>query len=398
VTTTTSDVYFDPFDASIKDDPYETYARLRDEAPIYYNDRHDFYVVSRFADVERMLTDRSSFVSGRGVSIDSVQSGTPAPPGLFIAEDPPRHTRHRAIVSLLFTPRAVRALEPKVRALCAAVLDPLVGAGGFDFVRDIGAQIPMRVIGMLVGIPESDQVALRDRMEASMQGAYEEKETPFGSVEHTAQTFTEYLDWRADHPSDDLMTDLMTREFEDETGVTRRLTREELVTFLVLISAAGNDTTNRMIGWIGSVMGEHPDQRRAVAEDRSLVPNAVEEVLRLEPPPYHIARYVARDAEFHGRVVPAGSALMCLPGAANRDERQFPDAGTCDVRRDIGHTVSFGYGPHFCLGAALARLEGRIVLEEVLERFPDWEIDHDHARLTPGYLTRGWERLPVLVP
>jgi cytochrome P450 len=397
VTVTASDVYFDPFDLDIKNNPYPVYQRLRDEAPLYYNDRHDFYVLSRFADVERGLSDRKTFLSGKGVTIDGIQKGAISPPGLFINEDPPQHTRHRSVVSLLFTPRAVRDLEPKVRDFCAKTLDLLVGAGRFDFVRDVAAQVPMQVIGMLVGIPQSDQVAIRDRMEVSMQGAYGDKESPFETMKITAQVFAEYIDWRAEHPSDDLMTELMTREFEDETGTTRRLTRDELLTFLILISSAGNDTTNRMIGWMGRVLGDHPDQRRAVAADLSLAANAVEEVLRLEPPPYHIARYVAEDTEFHGQVLPAGSAVMCLPGAANRDEREFADADRCDVRRAIGHTVSFGYGPHFCLGAALARLEGRVVLEEVLKRFPDWEIDEDNAKLTPGYLTRGWETLPVFV-
>jgi cytochrome P450 len=191
------------------------------------------------------------------------------------------------------------------------------------------------------------------------------------------------------------MTQLMNHEFVDETGEKRKLTRDELLTYLILMASAGNDTTNRLIGWAGKVLGDHPDQRRLVAEDRSLVNNAIEEVLRLEPPPYHIGRVVAEDTEFHGQPLPAGSVLLCLPGAANRDDREFENPDVCDVQRRIGHILSFGYGHHHCLGAALARLEGRVVLDEVLQRFPDWEVDDDNAQLTPGFVTRGWETLPV---
>jgi cytochrome P450 len=207
--------------------------------------------------------------------------------------------------------------------------------------------------------------------------------------------FGEYVDWRAKHPSDDLMTQLLNVEFVDDVGTKRRLTREEVLTFLILIASAGNDTTNRLIGWIGKVLGDNADQRQLLVEDPSLIPNAIEEILRLEPPSYHIARYVAHDAEFHGQTIPAGSMLMCLPGAAHRDERHFSNPATCDVRRKMGRTMTFGYGAHHCLGAALARLEGRVVLEEVLKRFPSWSVDQENIKLTPGFITRGWESMPV---
>jgi cytochrome P450 len=289
------------------------------------------------------------------------------------------------------------ALEPQARHFCSKTLDGLVGAGGFDFVRDIGSEVPMRVVGMLVGIPEKDQERLRDQMEKSMQRAYDADEAPLGLMEALYAVFGDYVDWRAEHPSDDLMTQLLNAEFEDDKGVIRKLTREEVLTFLILIASAGNDTTNRLIGWIGKVMGDNPDQRQLLVEDPSRIPNAIEEILRLQPPSYHIARYVARDAEFHGKTVPAGGILMCLPGAAHRDERQFPDPDTCDVRRNMSRTMTFGFGAHHCLGAALARLEGRIVLEEVLKRFPNWVVDEDNTKMTPGFITRGWENMPVLV-
>jgi cytochrome P450 len=397
MTTTESAVYFDPFDLDIKANPYEVYRRLRDEAPLYYNEEHDFYLVSRFADMQRMLADREHFISSKGGTFDVIRSGVVSPPGLFINEDPPQHTRHRSIVSILFTPKNMNALEPQARQFCATTLDALVGANRFDFVADIGSEVPMRVVGMLLGIPDDDQVRLRDEMERSLQRAYVAEEAPLALMQAMYAVFGEYIDWRADHPADDLMTQLLNVEFEDDKGITRQLTREELLTFLILIASAGNDTTNRLIGWIGKVMADNPAQRQLVAEDPSLIPNAIEEIMRLQPPSYHIARYVARDAEFHGKTVPAGSLLMCLPGAAHRDERNFPDPDTCDVRRNVGRTMAFGYGAHHCLGVALARLEGRIVLEEVLKRFPTWEVDEENAKMTPGFLTRGWESMPVFV-
>jgi cytochrome P450 len=397
MTTTESAVYFDPFDLDIKANPFEVYRRLRDEAPLYYNTEHDFYLVSRFADMLRLLADRETFISANGGTFDVIRSGVVSPPGLFINEDPPQHTRHRSIVSILFTPKNMNALEPQARQFCATTLDALVGADRVDFVRDIGSEVPMRVVGMLLGIPDKDQVRLRDEMERSLQRAYVAEEAPLALMEAMYAVFGEYIDWRAEHPSDDLMTQLLTVEFDDDKGITRRLTREELLTFLILIASAGNDTTNRLIGWIGKVLADNPDQRQLLVEDPALIPNAIEEILRLQPPSYHIARYVAHDTEFHGQTVPGGSMIMCLPGAAHRDERNFPDPDTCDVRRKIGRTMAFGYGAHHCLGVALARLEGRIVLEEMLKRFPTWEVDEENAKMTPGFLTRGWESMPVFV-
>jgi cytochrome P450 len=207
--------------------------------------------------------------------------------------------------------------------------------------------------------------------------------------------FGDYIEWRAEHPSDDLMTHLLNAEFEDETGTVRTLTREEVVTIVQLIAGAGNETTTRLIGWTGKVLAEHPDQRRQIAEDRSLVPQAIEELLRYEAPSPVQGRFVTRDTEHHGVTVPAGSVMLLLVASANRDERRLPDADTFDIHRKIVHNLTFGYGIHFCLGAALARLEGRVALDEVLVRFPEWEVDWDAAVQARTSTVRGWESLPV---
>lgn len=399
MTATDTDLYYDPYDFEIDADPYPIWKRLRDERPLYYNERYDFYALSRFADVERALVDWRTYSSAKGTLLELIRSGMEIPPGSIIFEDPPEHDLHRGLLSRVFTPRKMNAIEPKVREFCARSLDPLVGSGGFDFIADLGAQMPMRTIGMLLGIPEEDQEALRDKIDDGLR--LEEGQMPDFDLAHAAsqsEVFEEYIDWRAEHPSDDLMTDLLQAEYTDVDGVERRLTREEVLGYVNLIAAAGNETTTRLIGWTGKVLAEHPDQRREIAEDRSLIPGAIEELLRYEPPSPVQARYVTADVEHHGQVVPEGSAILLLNASANRDERKFPDGESFDIHRKIDHHLSFGYGVHFCLGAALARLEGRVALDEVLKRFPEWEIDTDNAVQARTSTVRGWEKLPVLTP
>jgi len=253
----------------------------------------------------------------------------------------------------------------------------------------------MRVIGMLLGIPEQDQVAIRERLDESLrleEGT--EPESDYDAVE-SAQVFSDYITWRAEHPSDDLMTELINAEFEDEKGTTRTLAHDEILTYVGLLAGAGNETTARLIGFTGEVLGRHPDQRRELAADASLIPNAIEELLRYEAPSPVQARYVQHDVELHGQTVPEGSIMVILNGSANRDERHYPDGDRFDIHREVGRHLSFGYGIHLCLGAALARLEGRIALDEVLRRFPDWEVDYDKAQRAHASTVRGWETLPV---
>lgn len=393
---TAGPVYYDPYKAEIAADPYPVFKRLREEAPLYYNDEHDFFALSRFADVERALRDRETYISGRGAILEIIKANVEFPPGVLVFEDPPIHTAHRALLSKLFTPRRLNALETKVREVCVQCLDPLVGARGFDFVADLGAQMPMRIIGLLLGIPEQDQAAVRNRADASLRT---EAGKPMEFVEdnYTGEAFEDYIEWRATHPSDDVMTELLTAEFKDETGTMRRLSREETLTLVNVLAGAGNETTTKLIGWMGKVLGEHPDQRREIAQDRTLIPDAVEEVLRFEPPAPHVARFVSRDIELYGRTVPQGSVMMLLTGSANRDDARYADGDRFDIHRPMRSHVTFGYGIHHCLGAVLARLEGRLALEEVIKRFPDWEVDGSRAKLSSTSTVRGWETLPVFI-
>lgn len=392
-----ADLRYDPYDVEINRDPYPVFRRLREEAPLYFNEELDFYAVSRHADVERGLKDNKTFISGRGGILELIKAGIEMPPGIVIFEDPPTHTIHRRLMSRMFTPKKVAALEGKIRAYCAEALDPLVGAERIDFVRDLGAYMPMRVIGMLMGVPDEDQDEIREVVDANLR-TEEGKPMEVGeSLDLSQGMFAEYVEWREKNPSDDIMTELLNAEFEDADGTVRRLTRDELLTYITVVSGAGNETTTRLIGWMGKVLAEHPDQRRQIVEDRSLIPNAVEELLRYEPPAPHVGRYVAQDAELQGETIPAGSAILLLVGAANRDEAKFPDGERFDIHRDTAGHLAFGYGPHFCLGASLARLEGRIALDEILDRFPEWDVDLTDARISPTSTVRGWETMPAVI-
>ncbi len=386
---------YDPYDTDIYLDPYPVFRRLREEAPLYHNEEYDFFAVSRFEDVERGLVDRETFISSRGDVLEAIKDGIKGPPGFFIFEDPPQHTVHRRLLSRVFTPMQMRDLEPKVREFCAAALDPFIGEARIDFVADLGAQVPMRAIGMLLGIPESGQQERREEADARLR-TEPGKPRDYSATMPTGESFAEYLDWRARHLSDDVVSELLQHQFTDADRVRRTLTKEELLVFVSLLFSAGNETTNRLIGWTAKLLSDHPDQRRALAADPALVPNAIEEVLRFEPPALQTARYVDRDVEYYGQTVPEGSAMLFLLGAANRDERRFADGDSFDVHRHIDHHLTFSYGAHFCLGAALARLEGRVVLEEVLKRFPDWEVDETRASLVPSTV-RGWATLPAFL-
>jgi cytochrome P450 len=393
-----SDAYYDPYDWDIDTDPYPAWKRLRDEAPLYYNEKYDFYALSRFDDVERCSVDWRTYISGKGSVLEIIKSGIEMPPGNILFEDPPAHDMHRSLLSRVFTPKRIADIEPKVREFCARTLDPHVGSERFDFILDLGAQMPMRTIGMLLGIPEGDQEAIRERIDAGFKMESSEMPDSEGAtygIRSFGDDFVDYIEWRARNPSDDLMTELLTAEFEDETGSIRTLTRDEILNYVGLLNAAGNETTTRLIGWTGKVLAEHADQRQELVDDPGLVPQAIEELLRFEAPSPVQARSVTREVGHHGERVPEGAVLLLLTAAANRDERHFEAPDRFDIHRKIDHHLTFGYGIHFCLGSHLARLEGRIALEEVLKRFPKWEVDWDHAVQAHTTTVRGWEQLPV---
>lgn len=220
-----NDVYFDPYDIELNADPYPTFRRLREESPLYYNEQHDFYALSRFSDVDNAIVDYQTFSSARGAILELIRADIDMPPGVLIFEDPPVHDIHRKLLSRMFTPRKINDLETQIREFCARSLDPLIGTGRFDFVNDLGAQMPMRVIGMLLGVPEEDQEAARDFANAQMRTEAGKPMEFSAEAMLSGEFFGQYIDWRAEHPSDDIMTELLNAEFSDETGTVRRMRR-----------------------------------------------------------------------------------------------------------------------------------------------------------------------------
>ncbi len=393
------DLRWDPLDATLKVDPYPLWRRLRDEAPAYHNDQYDFWALSRFEDVDAAHRDAATFSSSHGTVLESM-SPEPVETGMMIFRDPPEHTRLRRLASRAFTARRVVLLEEEVRRIARGLLDAQRDAESFDFVQDFGAQLPSQVITSLLGVPQGDREEVRGYIDQTFH--FEEGAGMLNDVSLAAMTkLFEYLNLQMEErlrsPQGDMLSDLVHAEITDDEGELRRLTLQESTEFGILLVSAGTETVARLIGWAGWVLANHPDQRAELAADRSLIPNAVEELLRYEPPSPVQGRWTTTDIERHGRRIPAGSKVLLLTGAAGRDERTFPDPERFDVRRKFDRHMSFGYGIHFCLGAALARLEGRVALEEVLAAFPRWDVDPATAELLVTSTVRGYNRLPVLV-
>jgi cytochrome P450 len=400
----TRNLYYDPFDYDVDANAQRIWRRMRDEAPLYWNDRHEFFALSRYDDVLRAVLDTQTFSSAHGTTADGI-GPEPVNMSMMIFMDPPEHTWHRRIVSRAFTARTLAGLEDRVTRLCVSLLDRLDGRREFDFLEEYGAIIPPTVILALIGFPEGYEDEWRRginsglSLENTTAGEFEEQET-----ELTAEAFGSTLfgilpgliEERRRAPEDDLMSVLVHSDL-DEGGKIRKLTDEEIFSFVLLLSAAGTETVARLLGWVGVLLDRHPGERERLVKNPALIPNAIEECLRYEAPSPVNGRWVNSDAEFQGQKVPKGSTLLLLNSSANRDERHFSDPDRFDVGRSVDRHLSFGYGAHFCVGAALARIEGQVALREVLKRFPTWEVDYDRAEMVHTSTVRGYARLPVCV-
>ncbi len=394
----TVDLIYDPYDYAIDANPHPIWKRLRDEAPVYYNPEHNFYALSRFDDVLAAHVDPATFSSAHTTVLEIMKDEVdPFAHDLMIFMDPPQHTRYRKLVSRAFTPRHISAVEPRIRDLAAGFLDEFVGADGFDFVADFGARLPVISISALLGAPREDEEMLRrwsDDMlhiePGEMLGAHASE-----LRNHVREYWQAHIDERRKHPRGDIMSDLIAAELEEADGSTRHLSDDELHAFYGLLSSAGNETVARFLGWAATGLDQFPEQRTKLAEHPDLIPNGMEEILRWEAPSPIQGRWTMREVELHGTVIPENSKVALLTGAANRDDRVFPNPDVIDVERHISRHVAFGYGIHFCLGAALARLEGRIALEEALKRFPKWEVDYDNCEMVHTSTVRGYARVPI---
>ena len=391
-----SELYYDPYDAEIDADPHPVWRRMRDEAPLYRNDRHDFWALSRFDDVLEASIDVATYSSSRGTVLDMMGKELPLKP--MINTDPPEHDRLRALASRAFSPRRISELEPAIREIVRGYLEPHEGGTGFDFVAEFGAKVPMMVISAMLGVPQEDREQIREWTDAMLHrepGETDPMERVGPILMKKVDYFRRYVAERRKRPQDDMMTDLIQAEVEDESGDKRSLSDMELIAFIMLLSGAGNETVARLLGFAGAVLSSHPEEREKLVADPQRIPNAIEELLRYEAPSPVQGRTVMKDVEWHGQRVPEGSVILLLTGSAGRDERQYADPDRFDVEREIGRHLTFGYGTHFCLGASLARLEGRVALEEVLARFPRWEVDWNEAQRVTTSTVRGFAKLPI---
>ncbi len=394
-----SDLAWDPFDESLKDDPHPLWRRMRDEAPAYYNEKYDFWALSRFEDVERAHRDPTRYSSAHGTVLE-IMTEEAQRDGLMIFLDPPEHTVLRRLVSKAFTPRRVAELEREIRTICANLLDAQRGRQRFDYVQDFGAQVPANVIAALLGVPPSDRDMVRHHIDQMFH-----IEPEVGMINNVAAEaggwlfgyLSDQLDERRSRPRDDMLTDLVEAQIVDLAGEHRRLLPHESAAFGLLIISAGTETVARLLGWAGLLLASHPEQQADLADDPTLIPNAVEELLRYESPSPVQGRWLNDQAEVHGLVIPQGSKVLLLTGSAGRDERVYPDADRFDIRRTFRLHVSFGYGIHFCLGAALARMEGKVALEETFKRYREWGVDMEDAVPLHTSTVRGYKELPICV-
>lgn len=386
-----ADLEYDPYAYAIHEDPYPTYRRLRDEAPAYWNERLGFWALSRFQDVQKGLQDWETYSSAGGPALE--QSSAHTPP-MIISMDPPRQAKLRRLVSGVFTPRRVAMMEPDVRALALGYLGPLLERGACDVVQDFAARLPMDVISAMLGVPEADRDMLRGWSDALLHREENQRDIPAAGREgaaNLARYFAADIAQRRRRPGPGMISDLIAAEVDGE-----RLTDAEIIGFCFLLVIAGNETTTKMLGNAVTLLHRHPDQRAALVQDRGLTAGAVEEVLRYDNSTQMLARTLAKDVTLHGRRLEAGRKVLLLIGAANRDERVFARPDEFDVRRRPEQVLHFGHGIHVCLGASLARLEGRVALEEIHARIPDYAVDEAGLERVHSANVRGFSRVPIV--
>ena len=396
-------VEFDPFSDVFFDDPYDMYRRLRDEAPVYHSERYGFWALSRYDDVVEAHKDWQTFSSSHGVDLHTL-STPPEQVAMFrsiIMMDPPAHDRLRALVSRVFTPRAVQSFEPIVREVIESYVEALDGRDRFDAVAELSGPFPVEIIARILGVPEGDRQQIRQWLDLQLHrepgqlGPTAEGEA--ASLEAGAYFYGLVREKRR-HPGDDMISRLTEAEVdrEDGQGVTK-LDDTEIAGFAMLLGGAGAETVTKLVGNAFVLFARHPEQYRKVIDDPGKIPAAVEEILRIWPPSQYQGRFSLQDAEFRGMTLPAGHPVLLITGSATRDERFFDDPEAFDIDRPPSQSLGFGLGIHSCLGAALARMESRVAIEEMVRRWPRFEIDEDGLRRVHMSNVAGFANVPVEV-
>ncbi|HEV7760548.1 MAG TPA: cytochrome P450 [Acidimicrobiales bacterium] len=398
--TTTAAVEFDPFSDEYFNDPTEVYRRLRDEAPVYFSERYGFYALSRFADVLAAHRDWEGFSSSHGIDLSTLTKDPEMISSLklIIMMDPPEHDRLRALVSRVFTPRAVTALEPMIREVICSYLEPLDDAAGFDAVADFSALFPVEIISRMLGVPEGEHQQIRHWLDASLHREPGQMDpTPEGmtAVLEQAGYYFELAADKRRHPGDDMMTRLTQVTVDRGDGTETGLDDNEIAGFASLLGGAGAETVTKLVGNAVVLFGQHPDQWQKILDDHAKIPRAVEEILRYHPPSQYQGRYSLEERELESGTVPAGYPVLLLTGAATRDPRNFERADEFDIERQPGISIGFGHGAHSCLGAALARMESRIALKELAQRWRRLDVDHEGLQRVHMSNVAGYSHVPV---
>ena len=389
---------YDPYSREFQEDPYPLYRHFRNDEPCAYNAKMDFYALFRFEDVWQATLDWETYSSSLGPSLEN-RGEIPGELMSIIGMDPPRHVRLRNLVSKGFTPRRIAALEPEIRRIAKVCLDPLSGRGRvFDFQAALSNKLPMDVISAMLGIPDEDRERYRGWVEKGLERDPETGAMPPEGIQgmmNARKMMLALLAERRARPRNDLMSLLAETTYEDVDGRTKHLTDDEAVSFMGLLAVAGAETTTKLLGNCVVYLARNPDQRQRVWDDPALLPSAIEEVLRYDPPSQFQGRVAMRDVTVHGVTIPARARVALVTGAASRDEREFPEPDRLDITRSPEREIYFGYGNHVCVGKSLARLEARVVLEEIRDRFPHYTVDESGLSRTYQAHVRGFREVPI---
>lgn len=393
-------VEFDPYSEDFFDSPYETYRRMRDEAPVYYSEKYDFWALTRYDDVATAIKDYASYSSAKGITLDMVKApeSTAAIGKIIITMDPPEHERMRKLVNRVFTPRAIVSLESMVRETVNSFVNNL-DPSSFDAVADLAAPFPVEIITAMLGVPAEDRQQLRHWIDKGLErqpGRMGPSAEGLDANMRTGAYYYKLIQQRRAKPQDDMISRLIETEVVED-GEARRLDDIEITGFCTMLGGAGAETVTKLVGSAVVVFADNPDQWQKLQDDRGKIPAAFEELLRYEGPSQYQVRTTTRDVTMHGTTIPADNAVLLINGAASRDERFFPDPDRFDIdrQRKVGYNLNFGYGIHSCLGAALARMEGRIALEVLLDLIPRYEIDRAGLRRVRMTNVAGWANVPV---
>ncbi len=396
-----SEVIFDPYSDVYFDDPYDLYKRLRDEAPVSYNPTYKFYTYSRYADVVEASRDWSTYSNEWGHAATQVHlpERPPMAPGSILTIDPPMHERLRKLVNRSFTPRAAQKFETIIRGVIQEKADATAGQKVVDWVAEFAALFPVEVICSILGAPKADHQMLRHWVDEQLT-INPLKPMDTGDIQRAMRSFNYFLELAKEkrkNPGDDMMSELITAQVEEEGDETRPLSDEEVAGFSSLIAAAGAETVTKLLGSTVFLLDKNPDQLAKLKANRNLIPKAVDEANRYFAPSQYQGRHTMKDVTIHGTDIPAGSGVILITGAATRDERQFANPDTYDIERDIPVQISFGHGIHYCLGVYLAKLESKIAIETLLDRWPDFKVDHDNTKRVKMSNVSGFCNLPMFV-